>query len=150
MSNELNNLKLEDYIANEIPINMKTINASIKDKQYNYALLEIYRVVGVLANSVKGMTEDSIAKALNSNKDNNASRRNSRGVTGPTEEGEEGMMTMDLTSVTRKSEEDDMSYPYLDEDSMSSPIKSARGSAAVARNAPLAVMPCCYTKLRYH
>ena len=138
LSNELNNLKLEDYIANEIPINMKTINASIKDKQYNYALLEIYRVVGVLANSVKGMTEDSIAKVLNSNKDKNASRRNSRGVTGPTEEGEEGMMIMDLTGVTRRSEEDDMSYQYLDEDPMSSPMKSARGSAAAARNAAAA------------
>jgi len=56
ISRELQNLRLDKYVEREIPINLKTIDHSNRDGNYQIGLLEIHRIVGVLSNHVKEMS----------------------------------------------------------------------------------------------
>jgi hypothetical protein len=124
LCNELNALNLDNYIVNEIPINTKLINNSIKDGKYVYALLEIHRVVCILSNSVKGMTEQSILLKLSQDNHGNEIRRGSRGVMKPTEEEDD--------------DDDDVLDMTGEAEPVSSPIKSNNSSLVAARNAAAA------------
>ena len=59
MARELRSLNLDRYVV-EAPINVRSVDASVRDSKYNLALLEVHRVVSMLSKHVDGMTEDTV------------------------------------------------------------------------------------------
>ena len=124
----------------EVPINMKSIESSIKNNKYGMALLEIHRVVCILANHVKGMTEENLNSGGGGGGGNSKShsgitttsddaRNGRRGVTGPTEDEDEEDMVISMRSNAADVNAEEIT---------TSPMQSHKGSATAARNAAAA------------
>ena len=146
MSRELRLLNLDRYVV-EAPINVRSVDGSIKEGKFTMAFLEVHRVVSILSKHVEGMTEDTIVlsssnpETITMNNNNYNPNNNNNNNNNNTTEGEEesnsrrnSRRNSRTTTKTNKNKRG-VTEPIMTMDTspMSSPMRSHKGSVAQAR-----------------